>query len=131
MLHHFRRNLKHVARGLIALVAALWLMAGASPCVMAQPHTMDAPVPHHAMPAGMADADMHDCGPVTAVDCKLKDLVSPLSSVPADLAVTPVLLTILPAPIALAYSAPVHTREFFTPDIPAPPLHIRHLVLLI
>lgn len=131
MLPYFRRNLKSVARGLTALLATLWLMAGASPCVMAQPHTMDVPATHHAMPAGMAHADRHHCGPVTTVDCKLKDLVSPLTSVPADLAVTPVLLTTLPAPIALPHFAPVHTREFFTPDIPAPPLHIRHLTLLI
>lgn len=130
-MHWFHKNRKSVARGLLAVAASLWLVATASPCVMAQSQPMN----HGSMPCPMRDGvmnlDTNDCGPVTAVSCQLPDLQSPLAAALGDLAVTPALLTVLPVVVAVPDNSIPLRHDFFTPDIPAPPLHIRHLTLLI
>jgi hypothetical protein len=125
MMHWFRRKLKPIARGLLATVASLWLVAGAAPCVMAQSQPMN-----HIHDAGM-NLDADDCGPVTALSCQLPDINSPATVAFGDMAVTPVLLTVLPVAIALPDNRVPPRHDFFTPDFPAPPLHIQHLTLIL
>ena len=131
MMHWFRRKLKPIARTLLATLASLWLVAGAAPCVMAQSHPMN----HASVHCPMHDADMNldadHCGPVTAVSCQLPDLQSPLAAALGDLTVTPVLLTVLPVVVAVPDNSISLRQDFFTPDIPAPPLHIQHLTLIL
>ncbi|OGI50409.1 MAG: hypothetical protein A3E57_05190 [Candidatus Muproteobacteria bacterium RIFCSPHIGHO2_12_FULL_60_33] len=133
MLHWSRRKLKPTARALLALIAALWLVAWAAPCVMAQTQPMmnHASV-HCPMHDGVVNLDADDCGPVTAVSCQLPDLQSPLAAAGfGDMTVAPALLTVLPMAIAIPADTAPRRHDFFLPDIPAPPLHIRYLTLLI
>ena len=135
MMCWFRRKLKPIARGLVATLASLWLVAGAAPCVMAQAHHMDHASIHLPMHdgVGVVHTDVDDCGPVTAVSCQLPDLQSPLATALGDLIVPPAVLTVLPPAMTIAIPAdtapPRH--DFFSPDIPAPPLRIQYLTLLI
>jgi hypothetical protein len=130
-MHWFHKNRKSVARGLLAVATSLWLVASAAPCVMAQSHPMNHASVHCPMHDGSVNLDADDCGPVTAVSCQLPDLQSPLAAALGDLTVTPALLTVLPVAITLPDNHISLRQDFFTPDIPAPPLHIRHLTLLI
>jgi len=133
-MHWFRKNRKGIARGLLAVAASVWLVAAAAPCVMAQNHPADPASSPCVMSKGMAHAamaDMKDCGPVTAVNCKLPDINTPLSAALGDLVATPVLLTTLPVSIILTQTRQPPRHDFFTPDIPAPPLHIQHLTLIL
>jgi len=131
MLHWSRRKLKPTARALLASIAALWLVAWAAPCVMAQPQPMNHASVHCPMHDGVMNMDAGDCGPVTAVSCQLPDLQSPLAAALGDLTVTPVLLTVLPVVVALPDNSITPRHDFFSPDIPAPPLHIQHLTLIL
>ena len=131
MMHWFRRKLKPIARTLLASLASLWLVAGAAPCVMAQSHTMNHASVHCPMHDGGMNMDADDCGPVTAVSCQMPDLQSPLAAAMGDMAVTPVLLTVLPIVVALPANSISPRHDFFSPDIPAPPLHIQHLTLIL
>ena len=135
MLHWFRAELKILAKGTLALAGTLWLIAASAPCVMAQmPDTNPAPnhCPEHAKHKGTGHSAMPECGPVTTINCQLPDTGTPLAAGFGDFAMTPVLLTTLPAPFLLLSDGDQHHRhDFLTPDIPAPPLHIRYLALLI
>jgi hypothetical protein len=131
MMHWFRRKLKPIARTLLATLASLWLVAGAAPCVMAQSQPMNHPSVHCPMHDGGMNMDNNDCGPVTAVSCQLPDLQSPLAAAMGDMAVTPALLTVLPVAVAVPVNSIPLQQDFFTPDIPAPPLHIQHLTLIL
>ena len=132
MLRWFRRKLKPIARGLLATGASLWLVAAAAPCVMAQPHRMDQASMHCPMPRDTVQTGTNnDCGPVVSVNCKLPDINSPLAATVVDFTATPVLLTMLPVPIILPQTRQHPQNDFFTPDIPAPPLHIQHLTLIL
>ena len=130
MLRWFQRQ-KPVARGLLALAASLWLIAAAAPCVMAQSHQMNHASIHCPMHDGVMNMGADDCGPVTAVNCQMPDINSPATVAFGDMAVTPVLLTVLPVAIALPDNRVPLRREFSRPDNPAPPFHILHLTLLI
>ena len=129
MLRWFRTNLKPLARSLIAAMASLWLVAAAAPCVMAQSQQMDYTAPRCAMP--MAQADMKNCDPVTAVSCQLPNINSPLITALGDLAATPVLLTILPASVIFPETRQHPPQDFYNPNIPETPLHIQHLTLIL
>ena len=132
MLRWFRRKLNPIARGLLATGASLWLAAAAAPCVMAQPHRMDQASMHCPMPQDTAQTGANsDCGPVVSVNCKLPDINSPLAAALGDFTATPVLLTTLPVPIILPQTRQHPQNDFFTPDVPAPPLHILHLTLIL
>jgi hypothetical protein len=131
MMHWFHGKLKPIARTLLATLASLWLVAGAVPCVMAQAHQMDHASMHCPRHGGVVNMDADDCGPVTAVSCQLPDIQSPLAAALGDMAVTPVLLTVLPVDIAVPDNRVFLRHDFFSPDIPAPPLHIQHLTLIL
>ena len=131
MLRWFHKKLKPIARIAATTLAAMWLVASAAPCVMAQPSPMDHGSVHCPKHDGGMNMDAGDCDPATAVSCQLPDLQSPLAAALGDLAVTPVLLTVLPVTVALPDNGISPRPDFFAPDIHAPPLHIRHLTLLI
>ncbi len=131
MMRWFHRKLKPIARTLLASLAALWLIAGAAPCVMAQPQPMNHSSVHCPMHDGVVNMDADECGPATAMSCQLPDLQSPLAAALGDLAVTPALLTVLPVVVAVPDSSIPLRHGFFKPDIPAPPLHIQHLTLIL
>lgn len=137
MLRWVHRRSKPLARGLIAALASLWLVAAAAPCVMAQPHPHGQPMDHdmhqhHAMHMDMEVAMVAaECDLVTAVSCQLPDVNSPLAVTPGDLAPAPVLLTLLPVSIIQPPARLYLRNDFLRPDIPAPPLHIRHLTLIL
>jgi len=131
MMRWFHRKLKPIARGLLASLAALWLIAGTAPCVMAQTQPMNHASVHCPMHDGGMNMDADDCGPVTAVSCQLPDLQSPLAAALSDMAMTPALLTVLPVVVALPDNSITPRPDFFSQDIPAPPLHIQHLTLIL
>lgn len=131
MLHWFHKKLKPIARVVLSTLAALWLVAGIAPCVMAQSQPMNHGSVHCPMQDGGMSMDADDCGPVTAVSCQMPDLQSPLAAALGDLAVTPVLLTVLPVVVAVPDSSIPLRHDFFKPDIPAPPLHIQLLTLIL
>lgn len=136
MLRWFCKRLNPIGRGLLATAVSLWLVAAVAPCAMAQPRSAESvPAPcSMSMSKSMAYADMadmKDCGPVTAVNCKLPDINSPLVAALGDFTTTPVLLTTLPVSILLPQNRQPSRHDFFTPDIPAPPLHIQHLTLIL
>ena len=131
MLRWFHKNLKPLARGLSIAVASLWLMAALAPCAMAQAQTMDY-FERYAMMQSMAQTGMKDCNPITTVSCQLPDINSPIAASLGDFAVTPILLGTLPISFILAPQTVQHPRQdFYKPDIPAPPLHIQHLTLIL
>lgn len=137
MLHWFRTELKTLARGTLALAGLLWLIAAGAPCVMAQTPVPD-PAPSHCPEHAkhkhqhIGHSAMPDCGPATTINCQLPDTGTPLAAGFGDFAMTPMLLTTLPAPFLLPSNGDQrHRHDFLTPDIPAPPLHIRYLTLLI
>ncbi len=131
MLRWFHKKLKPIARVVLSTLAALWLVAGAVPCVMAQSQPMNHGSVHCPMHDGVMNMDADNCGPVTAVSCQLPDFQSPLAAALGDLAVTPVLLTVLPVIVAVPDNSMPLRPDFFAPDIHAPPLHIQHLTLIL
>ena len=131
MLNWFHKRLKPLGRGLLATAVSLWLVTAVAPCAMAQTQPATAAsVPCH-MDMGMAQTGMKDCGPAMAMKCKLPDVNSPLASAPGNPSVTPTVLTVLPVALILSGTGPRLRPDFVTPDIPAPPLHIRHLTLIL
>jgi hypothetical protein len=131
MMRWFHKKLKPIARGLLSTLVALWLVAGIAPCVMAQSQPMNHGSVQCPMHNGVMNMDADNCGPVTAVSCQLPDLQSPLAAALSDMAVTPALLTVLPVVVALPDNSITPRHDFFSPDIPAPPLHIQHLTLIL
>ncbi|HSW53127.1 MAG TPA: hypothetical protein VLG93_07840 [Sulfuricaulis sp.] len=135
MLHWFRTELKTLARGTLALAGVLWLTAAGAPCVMAQTPVPEDPTPshcpEHAKHSGAGLAAMPDCGPVTALNCQLPDSDTPLATGFGDFTKTPVLLVTLPVHVLLSDNGRPPRPDFFIPDIHAPPLHIRHLTLIL
>ena len=131
MLHWFRKKLKPHGRGVLAALASLWLVAAAVPCVMAQPHPMDHVSSHCPMHQGTTSMDASDCGPVTSVNCQLPDVNTPLAAALDHATATPALLTVLPVSVILPDTGQQPRQIHLTPDIPAPPLHIQHLTLIL
>ncbi len=132
MLHWFRRKLKPVARGLLAMVVSLWVVIVAAPCAMAAPsHEMDHTAIACPFSAGMAHMNAKDCPFVTAANYKPLNLNSPISALLDYSVATPVLLTMLPVSMVLSNSGQHSRQDFLTPDVPTAPLHILHLTLII
>lgn len=134
MLRWYRKKLKILGQGILALAGSLWLVAAATPCVVAQtaeqiPNTRQCPV--HTKHNETEHAGAPECCPVAAINCQIPQTGTPLTVAFGSFAVAPVLLTTLPVTIIRSDTARYQRRDFLAPDIPAPPLHIRHLTLLI
>lgn len=134
MMYWFRTKLKVVSRGTLALAGLLWMVAAGAPCVMAQtlePDPVPSHCPEHAKHNGAGHIAMPDCSPVTAINCQLPDMDTPLAAGLGDFAMTPVLLNTLPVLVVLSDNGQQPRPDFFVPDIYAPPLHIQHLKLIL
>jgi hypothetical protein len=131
MLRWFHKKLKPIARGLLATISTLWLVTAAAPCVMAQTDPIDHGSVHCPMHDGVKKMDADHCGPVTAMSCQMPDINSPATVAFGNMAMVPTLLTVLPVVVAVPDNNISLRQDFFTPDIPAPPLHIQHLTLIL
>lgn len=129
MTLHTRRT---VARGLLALMGSLWLLAAAAPCAMAT--TTNCP----GMPGTscenvgfIAPTDATDCDSLQSVDCQREDGSLANRTTTVDFNVAPVLLTT--APLAIRPLSP--TPLSGDPDrlvlrLTPPPLYLQHTALL-
>ena len=131
MLRWFYKKLKPLAGGLLGTIAALWLMAAAAPCVMAQSNEMNHAPVHCLISQDSVHTYNNDCGPAATVNCQLPDVNSPIAAAHGNYAITPALLVLLPVPSDLPDAGKYLQHGLFAPDIPGQPLHIRHLTLLI
>jgi hypothetical protein len=131
MLRWFHKKLKPIARGLLATIATLWLVTSAAPCVMAQSHPINHGSVHCPMHDGVKNIDADHCSPVTAISCHMPDINSPATVAFGNIAVTPALLTVMPVVVAVPDNSIPLQQDFFMPDIPAPPLHILNLTLIL
>lgn len=123
---------RRTARGLFALMSAVWLLAAAAPCVMAAPHCPDmagAPcetTDHTALPAAS------DCDTLQAVDCQRGDIsLTDRIAVPDFPVLAPRLLIVAPVaaqPVRNALSA---DPERFALRLSPPPLYLQHAAFLI
>lgn len=114
----FRRKIhSRTAQTLLALMGSLWLLAAATPCVMAMTHCPP------------DTAAVADCDALTSVSCVVSasERLAPTAAV-IDFSVVPVRLHALPA-LAVLHNA--HSPDRYATVILAPPLNLRHAVLLI
>jgi hypothetical protein len=126
-------NRRRTAKSLLALLAGLWLLAAAAPCVMAATHCP------HGMNGDCDSMDTHPqpaanpCDSLQAVDCERNTTDSLAANIPVvDISVLPVLLTTLPHNVV---EGPARGRDS-APDRYAfllypPPHRLQHSVLLI
>lgn len=129
MLGLTRKIRNRTAQNLLALVGSLWLLAAATPCVMAMPQCPPN-MAGNCMPTDQpVMAAVADCDALTAVSCQVgsDERLAPAAAV-IDFSVVPVRLHALPDAAAL--------HKILTPDryatvILAPPLNLQHAVLLI
>ena len=130
MLQRLRKHLPSVARLMLGVVGGVWLTAAAAPCVMATPcvhHTEHRCHESPGTPSGHGPA----CPASGGIDCQL-----PTSYGPAAFDLTDYLL-VLPAVVvprlpelqAAAHGPPPDARR--AGRIPAPPLYLRNLSLLL
>lgn len=125
------KKLKPLTGGLLGTIAALWLVAAVAPCVMADSLEMVQSPVHCLMSQGSVQTDDDDCGPATTVNCQLPDVNSPIAAGHDNYSITPALLVLLPVPTNLPDAGKFSRLGFLALDILDPPLHIRHLTLLI
>jgi hypothetical protein len=118
------------ARGLIALIGGVWLLAAVAPCVMAAPHSgMKMPC------AGTDHATLQatpNCDTLQAIDCQSGDItLTERDVVPDFKALPPRLLTVTPVSVHLPRSALRPDAQRFTLRLSPPPLYLQHNVFLI
>ena len=130
MIHLGRKHQKRTARGLLATLAGVWLLAAAAPCVLAQPPACppdmagDCPSMDHP---GQSAAN--DCDALMAVDCQSSGEQRLAAATPImDFSVVPVRLHGLARAAALPTA---HTPDRYATVILSPPLNLQHAVLLI
>jgi hypothetical protein len=105
MIRLSRKHRKHTTRGLLAVVAGLWLLASAAPCVMAQPmaYPQDTAGNHcpNETPHALVAAD--NCDALAALNCRLPDPNPPSATLDLP-APAPMLLQTLPAAPAVFHT---------------------------
>ena len=131
MLRYSHQKMKFVTRVLLSAFALFWIIAVATPCIMALTHYADDTPVHCLLHKDILNTDTIHCESVTAVNCTLPDFNSPIAVTFGDMSVTQTLLTVIPVTVTLLNNGQLLRQDFFKPDIPAPPLYIRHLTLLI
>lgn len=117
-----RNHQKRTARGLLAVVAGLWLLAAAAPCIAAQtqvcpPDTLNSHCPADHT-AALAAAD--NCDALAALNCRLPNPNPPSSALDIPAPAPLLLLQTLPlAPDVLrAQRAPNWVRTAVDPATP-------------
>lgn len=115
---------------MLGVVGGVWLTAAAAPCVMAAPCVPPAePACHEA--AAPTLGHTVDCPAAGAIDCQL-----PTSYSPAAFDLTDYLLVLPATTVPRLAMLPVDSHGSWTGTphaggIPAPPLYLRHLALLL
>ena len=132
MIHLGRKHQKRTARGLLATLVGLWLLAAAVPCVMAQPPACPPDMagnhhPHESQPA-LDAAD--NCDALAALNCRLPNPNPPSVTldVPAPAAV---LLQTLPMVLDVIQADRLSHFAHTTVDPPTPLLNRKQSRLLI
>ena len=129
MNRHLRRR---TAQGLLALLAGMWLLAAAAPCVMAAPHCP------HGMRGDCDSMRQHPpstgdhCKSLQALDCQNNQTDTLAANIPVvDFSVLPVLLGTLPQNI-LSNTEPARAIEpdRYAFDLYPPPLRLQYSVSL-
>ena len=130
MLHRLRKHLPSVTRLMLGVVGGVWLTAAAAPCVMA------APCVHHSEhPCHESSGAPSDHGPACpasgGVDCQLPTSYSPAAFDLADylLVLPAAAVPRLPELQTAAHAPPAGALQAW--QIPAPPLYLRNLSLLL
>lgn len=133
MIHFGRKHQKRTARGLLATLVGLWLLATAAPCVvMAQPSACPPDMagnhcPHETQPTlGAAD----NCDALAALNCRLPSPNPPSITldVPAPM---PMLLQTLPLALDVIQADRLSHFVRTTVDSPTPLLDRKQSRLLI
>ena len=132
MIRLSRKHREHTARGLLATLAGLWLLAAAVPCVMAQPPACPPDMagnncPHEGQPA-LDTAD--NCDALAALNCRLPNPNPPSITldVPAPM---PMLLQTLPRVLDVTQAGRLSSFTRTTVDSPTPLLDRKQSRLLI
>ena len=131
-MHLSRKHQKRTARGLLATLAGVWLLAAAVPCVMAQPPACPPDMtgnhyPHESQPTLNA-AD--DCDALAALNCRLPNPNPPSAAL--DIPVpTPVLLQTFPVVLDVIQADRLSHFAHTTVDPPTPILNRKQSRLLI
>jgi hypothetical protein len=124
-----RTTRRRTAKGLLALMSGLWLLAAAAPCVMAAPPCLGT----GGAPCQSADsAAMPDCDALEAVDCRRADAnLTDRVALPDLSALPPRLLTVASVAVQPVSNPPPADAERFVLRLASPPLYLRHAALLI
>ena len=132
MIHLGRKHQKRTARGLLATLAGVWLLAAAAPCVLAQPPACPPDMvghhyPHESQPA-LDAAD--NCDALAALNCRLPNPNPPSAAL--DIPVpTPVLLQTFPMVLDVIQADRLSHFAHTTVDPPTPLLNRKQSRLLI
>lgn len=129
MLGLTRKTRNRTTQTLLALVGSLWLLAAATPCVMAMPQCPP-DMAGNCIPTDQpVMAAVVGCDALTAVSCQVSgdERLAPAAA-GIDFSVVPVRLHALPVAAALHKTL---TPDRYATVILSPPLNLQHAVLLI
>lgn len=132
MIHPGRKHQKRIARGLLATLVGLWLLATAAPCVvMAQPSACPPDMVGSHCPQSQPALDVADnCDALAALNCRLPSPNPPSITldVPAPM---PMLLQTLPLALDVTQAGRLSHFARTTVDSPTPLLDRKQSRLLI
>ncbi len=131
MIHPGRKHQKRTARGLLATLVGLWLLAAAAPCVMAQPSAYPPDMVGSHCPQSQPALDAADnCDALAALNCRLPNPNPPSAAldIPAP---TPVLLQTFPIVLDVIQADRLSHFAHTTVDPPTPLLNRKQSRLLI
>lgn len=130
MLQRLRHHLPALARVMLGVFGGVWFTAATAPCVMAAPCVPPAEPSCHEAPA-TPNGHSPDCPATGAIDCQL-----PTSYSPATFDLADHLLVLPAATVPRLATLPANPRGTWVNTshaggIPAPPLYLQHLALLL
>lgn len=135
MLGLNRRTRRTTAKGLLALMSGVWLLAAAAPCVMASmpcPNMGDVSCEPAATPASQATlAPAPNCESLQAIDCQTPNVALTERVALADFTALPPVLNAAPR-VSSAAAGAIHTDpQRLVLRLSPPPLYLQHGTLLI
>jgi hypothetical protein len=122
------RTRRHTARGLLTLLASLWLLTAAAPCVMAASHCPN--VNGEPCESMVRNTGSTECDNLQAVDCQRED-VALSGATTFDTQPVPVLLARAPATATQPVPVLALDPDRLARQLSPPPLYLQHAVLLI
>jgi hypothetical protein len=125
-----RQTRRTTARGLIALLSGLWLLAAAAPCVMAAPHCPD--MDHVSCGPMDHAATTSDCDSLHAIDCQRESIALSDRQPAPDLQFVSFLLSAVPQAVdASAHALLAGNVDRLMLRLSPPPLYLQHAALLL